>query len=208
MSDSPDRPARSSREQQRHRDRQLLAAAAVVVTVLLLAGTAALLWPTDDPASDSRAADAAPASSSAPTPTTPATEPTAAPPEPAPTDAVPGLTEVSGDAVWFRTPSDNIGCQMTVTSATCDLLERSWEPPPRPADCELDYGQGVFVDGDRSGMTCAGDTQFVPDAPVLQYGSGWVLGSVRCTSAQDGVTCVNMATRRGFTVSRDRYELL
>jgi hypothetical protein len=120
---------------------------------------------------------------------------------------VPGLVEVSGDAVWFRTPSDNIGCLMTPTSAVCDLRERNWEPPPRPADCELDFGQGVFVDGDRSGLTCAGDTQLVPDAPVLEYGTGWVLGAVRCTSAKDGVTCLNTATSRGFSVSRDRFEL-
>jgi hypothetical protein len=96
---------------------------------------------------------------------------------------------------------------MTPTSATCDLRERSWEPPPPPADCELDYGQGTYVDDTGAGLTCAGDTPFVPDSPVLAYGTGWVLGDVRCVSARDGVTCENTATGRGFAVSRDRYQL-
>jgi hypothetical protein len=187
-----------------------------VVAALLGGGLAALLTGPDartptaasSTATSSAPTPAAAAPSAVPSAASPATaEPSATAPSPSPTATEPELVDVEGDLAAFRTPSDNIGCSMTPTSATCDLRERSWEPPPRPADCELDYGQGTFVDDTGAGLTCAGDTPFVPDSPVLAYGTGWVLGDVRCVSARDGVTCENTATGRGFAVSRDRYRL-
>ena len=198
-------------EGRRRGKRRLLLAAAVVVSALLGGGLAALFTGPDartpTAASPGPTSPAATPSADPPAASPAPPDPSPAPPSPSPTAAVPELIDVAEDEASFRTPSDNIGCSMTATSATCDLRERSWEPPPRPADCELDYGQGTFVDDTGSGLTCAGDTPFVPDSSVLEYGTGWVLGDVRCVSARDGVTCENTATGHGFAVSRDRYRL-
>ena len=43
----------------------------------------------------------------------------------------------------FRSPSSNIGCYLKADYVRCDIDERNWKPPPRPADCEWDYGQGI-----------------------------------------------------------------
>jgi hypothetical protein len=195
LPDPADRPGRS------RRNRRLLLAAAVAVAALVGGGTAALL--TGDTGTPTAAAPPAITPSAAPSPAAPAasdspTEPPAAGPAPSPSEPEPLLTEMSGDAVFFRSPSDNIGCQMTATSAACDLRENEWEVPPRPDDCEFDYGQGVLLDGEGSGLTCASDTPFTPDAPVLEYGTGWVLGVIRCVSSQEGVTCEDTETGRGF----------
>ena len=52
----------------------------------------------------------------------------------------------------------------------CDIAERDWEPPPAPAYCELDYGQGIALSaGGDPEFVCAGDTALGADAP-LPYG--------------------------------------
>lgn len=35
----------------------------------------------------------------------------------------------------FTSPSGNIGCMIDPSSARCDITDRDWVPPPRPADC-------------------------------------------------------------------------
>ena len=42
--------------------------------------------------------------------------------------------------VGFTSPSGNIGCFIDVDYVRCDIAQRSWTPPARPADCEFDYG--------------------------------------------------------------------
>lgn len=46
--------------------------------------------------------------------------------------------EVIADLVSFTSPSGNVGCYLDQTTVRCDISERDWSPPPRPADCELD----------------------------------------------------------------------
>jgi hypothetical protein len=214
-----------AREAQRRRNRWLLLGAAVVLSALIGGGTTALLVRPTPPVLTAASPAPSPATAASPEAVPPApaepeaAEPEAAEPEaptepspaaspPPPTaEVVPGVVELSGDAASFRTPTGNIGCQLTAAAAACDVLERTWELPPRPADCDADFGQGAFVDGDRSGLTCASDTPFDPDAEVLDYGTGWALGQVRCLSARDGVTCEHTGTGHGFAVSRDAYRL-
>jgi hypothetical protein len=43
----------------------------------------------------------------------------------------------------FTSPSGNVGCYLDPSAARCDISERDWSPPPRPADCAFDYGQGI-----------------------------------------------------------------
>jgi hypothetical protein len=108
----------------------------------------------------------------------------------------------------FRSPSSNIGCGVDAAATRCDIRQRSWSPPPKPASCDLDWGNGVQVSGDGpGGFACAGDTVFDPAAPVLAYGQRTRQGSTVCESAEAGVTCTNEASGHGFFLSRERYRL-
>lgn len=64
-----------------------------------------------------------------------------------------------GDLVTFISPTGNVGCILDADYARCDIIDRDWNPPPRPVDCELDYGQGIGIaPGERPAFVCAGDT--------------------------------------------------
>ncbi|MGZ5312373.1 MAG: DUF6636 domain-containing protein [Solirubrobacterales bacterium] len=106
----------------------------------------------------------------------------------------------------FRSPSGNIGCYLDSTGARCDIAERSWEPPPPDQPCELDYGQGIGLDADGAAFVCAGDTTLGAGA-TLAYGSSARRGSFLCESAEAGITCTDTASGRGFTLSREAYEI-
>ena len=107
----------------------------------------------------------------------------------------------------FRAPSGNIGCELVTTQvARCDIHEHSWSPPPKPADCDLDWGFGLQVaTSGQAGFVCAGDTAVDPASPVLAYGQRARQGTFVCESAETGVTCTNEATGRGFFLSRESY---
>ena len=108
----------------------------------------------------------------------------------------------------FRSPTNNIGCGVDAATTRCDIREHSWTPPPKPASCDLDWGNGAEVSGNGAGtFACAGDTVFDPAAPVLAYGQRTRQGSTVCESAEAGVTCTNEASGHGFFLSRDRYRL-
>jgi hypothetical protein len=108
----------------------------------------------------------------------------------------------------FRTPTGNIGCQLGGSYARCDIRDHSWTAPPKPADCDLDWGGGLSVSrSSQGGVVCAGDTALDPSAPVLQYGDSSTIGSIQCVSRESGITCTKQATGHGFTLSRERYEL-
>jgi hypothetical protein len=51
------------------------------------------------------------------------------------------LPELTG----FVSPSGNVSCKIDPDWARCDIIDRDWTPPPRPADCEFDYGQGISL---------------------------------------------------------------
>lgn len=105
----------------------------------------------------------------------------------------------------FISPSGNIGCYVDVDYVRCDIAERSWAPPPRPADCEFDYGQGIaFGPGEPPAFVCAGDTALWA-GPALEFGQGVSAGPMWCESAPSGVTCGDNTTGSGFTISRENY---
>ncbi len=109
--------------------------------------------------------------------------------------------------VGFSSPSGNIGCYVAEDHVRCDIAERDWPTPPRPADCEFDYGQGIaFGDGDPPGFVCAGDTALHAGAP-LAFGQSVTAGPMQCISLESGVTCRDNRTGGGFTISRQAYEL-
>ena len=140
----------------------------------------------------------------APTTTAPSSvAPTSATPTPAPTTSF-------SEPRYFRTPTDNIGCGLDPTFAACDIREKTWTPPPKPSSCEFDWGFGVHLSlrpSPASEVTCASDSAYNAESPVLAYGATLTAGTITCESRTDGVRCTDSASGKGFLLSRDRYEL-
>jgi hypothetical protein len=111
------------------------------------------------------------------------------------------------DLVGFTSPSGNVGCFIDSAYVRCDISERDWTPPPRPADCEFDYGQGISLSrGEQAAFVCAGDTALGGGKP-LAYGQSVTAGLMQCDSAESGVTCRDTATGHGFTIAREAYRV-
>jgi Family of unknown function (DUF6636) len=144
---------------------------------------------------------ASPTSTAAPTA---ASEPAARPDKltgPASTDR--DVTELTG----FVSPTGNVACMLDADWARCDIIDRDWAAPARPADCEFDYGQGIALGpGEQAQFVCAGDTAFGPDE-VLPYGDSIKAGVLRCESAASGVACRDIHTGHGFSISVEAYRL-
>lgn len=105
----------------------------------------------------------------------------------------------------FVTPSRNIGCYVTDESARCDIAERDWSPPTKPQSCEFGWGQGLVVTGSGADFVCAGDTTLQGPA-TLDYGQAAQRGTFRCESSQQGVTCTNTVSGKGFKIARAAYD--
>src|SRR4051794_2484923 len=82
--------------------------------------------------------------------------------------------------VFFHLPSRNIGCVLDGASLRCDVNRTSTPAPPRPAGCDLDYGNafGLRRFG-RAHRLCVGDTVVDPRSPVLRYGRTFSRGGFR-----------------------------
>src|SRR4029077_334090 len=99
----------------------------------------------------------------------------------------------------FKSPSSNIGCEVDASNTRCDIREHTWASPPKPASCDLDWGNGIQISGGATPQfVCAGDTALDPAAGVLAYGQRTRQGSIVCQSDQAGVTCTNEANGHGF----------
>lgn len=113
----------------------------------------------------------------------------------------------------FYSPSGNVGCKISPTGVRCDIDQRNWSPPPRPADCTLDYGQGISMAiGEPAHFVCAGDTaRVLPPyggaGEPLAYGETITAGPIRCESAESGMTCRDAGSSHGFSISREVYQL-
>ncbi len=164
-------------------------------------------------------------------PTAPVT-PAAPPPAPpaGPVIEVPG----SGYTV-FSTPSGNIICGGGLGDAgwdlRCDVNQHSWRLPPKPADCEFDWGHGTYLAKGRAGLTCVSDTVAGSDlvgmegtwwngkpgsqvvstergkVVALAYGASMRFGPITCLSQSDGLHCTDTTTGAGFDISREAYRL-
>lgn len=103
----------------------------------------------------------------------------------------------------FRTPSGNIGCVYADTQLRCDIRSGIPHPPPRPKNCDLDWGGGYGLNATgRAYVMCAGDTAIDPHARPIPYGTSWHAGAFRCTSDVAGLRCTNRS-RHGFFLSKD-----
>jgi hypothetical protein len=122
------------------------------------------------------------------------------------TSAAPADREVY-ELSGFISPTGNVACMIDADWARCDIIDRDWSPPPRPADCEFDYGQGIsLAPGEPAQFVCAGDTAFGTDE-VLPCGDSITAGMLRCDSADAGITCRDTQTSHGFSISQQAYQL-
>jgi hypothetical protein len=117
-----------------------------------------------------------------------------------------GVREV--DELIFLTPSKNIGCDLQAATVRCDIDRRSWTAPPKPADCPLDWGNGVHLDKDKAAsFLCAGDSLLGATRVVLAYGAAVRAGDLLCDSEVAALRCENEKTGHGFTLSVQDYDL-
>ncbi len=120
---------------------------------------------------------------------------------------VPISTRELKELTSFSSPSGIIGCYIEPTNVRCDIAERNWRPPPKPASCPemTGWGQGLqLVAGKPAGVVCAGDTALTSGSP-LAYGDKIVSGPIECTSTLDGIECWDIVHGGSFTISRERY---
>jgi hypothetical protein len=113
---------------------------------------------------------------------------------------------------FFLSPTHNIGCQVASGpdggEARCDIRTHTYQPPDRPSDCDLDWGDSLVVSTTGAGgFSCHGDTAFDPGSAELGYGQQIVVGPFRCDSERTGVTCTNVDTGHGFSLRRGDYRL-
>jgi hypothetical protein len=122
------------------------------------------------------------------------------------TGPAPGDREVN-QLTGFVSPSGNVSCMIDADLARCDIIDRDWLPPARPADCEWDYGQGIsLAPGESAQLVCGGDTAFGADE-VLPYGESITAGLLRCENAESGITCRDVRTSHCFSISQEAYQL-
>lgn len=122
---------------------------------------------------------------------------------------VPASARAQGVLEGFVMPSRNVACLAGDTDGgwlRCDMAAMA-KVPPRPADCDLDYGHAFEVSGGdrRAGRICHGDT-VMGDYPMLAYGTRWQRFGFDCHSEQRGLTCRNRFGR-GFFLSRARQDV-
>jgi hypothetical protein len=119
----------------------------------------------------------------------------------------PAVSPTDVEQAEFRSPSGNIGCRLDKDGARCDIVKKSWTPPPKPTDCELDWGFGISVHrAEPARFTCAGDT-VLGAKKTLKYGEAVRAGDLTCSSDRSGMRCENTASGHGFTLSVKQYHI-
>ncbi|MUL80213.1 MULTISPECIES: hypothetical protein [unclassified Mycolicibacterium] len=133
--------------------------------------------------------------------------------DPAPA-VTPNILSVSGllnrqvnEPTGFTSPSGSVRCYLDSTTARCDIADRSWAPPLRPASCAFDYGHGITLSpGQPAAFVCAGGTTLDAGTQLADRDS-ITAGALRCESIATGITCRDTETRHGFVLSREAYHL-
>jgi hypothetical protein len=104
---------------------------------------------------------------------------------------------------FFSSPSRNIGCYVTAQVARCDIAEHTWHAPRRPASCQADWGNGMYLRA-KSHWVCASDT-VLGARRILHYGHFQRFGAMKCISRRSGMICRNLSTGHGFRLARQSY---
>lgn len=183
----------------------VLAAAAL----LLLAGCSSSSQKSAEPS-------ATPSPAASPTTTSPTAAPTGpSTPSPTPTFVVsvvspsPGAFTLSN----FQTPSHNVKCSLAREEdgrawVRCDVYQHTWGIPPKPADCDLDWGSVATLANDgKPGKMGACVSDAAGGDTVLAYGHALRLADLECRSSTAGLECLALARNHGFFVSRASYRV-
>jgi uncharacterized protein DUF6636 len=111
--------------------------------------------------------------------------------------------------VFFRTPSDLIGCMYSTRPAElrCDTRYATRFSRGRHHCGQGDVGQSFrMTRTGRVRVPCTSDAAFDPGARVLRYGAVRAFGPFECTSRRTGLDCTN-AGHHGWRLSRERQKL-
>ena len=107
----------------------------------------------------------------------------------------------------FHVPSWGIACALDDAHVECIVLEpTAWKAPPYRKHCDFDHAPEVGLEAGhvgRSFTACRSDS--VGGGRTLAYGHRLQVGNIRCTSERTGLTCVDLASGHGFTVSRESF---
>jgi hypothetical protein len=132
-------------------------------------------------------------------------------PSPGPRLPKPAPVDLSGyDMPGFTTPSGNIGClfeDLQGAHVRCDRLEHTGELPPKPADCDFDWGHSVELSvGRRAELACTSDSVMglqgeTDGARELPYGDSVRYRGITCTSTETGLRC-RTSGGHGFVLAR------
>lgn len=91
--------------------------------------------------------------------------------------------------------------------ARCDIIDFHY-PPPDAGGCEGAWGDSLSVGPNAvADFVCHGDTAIDPAAMVLDYSHSLMAGSLLCMSERRGITCEDVVSGSGFTLSRERVDL-
>ncbi len=156
---------------------------------------------------------AAPTTTVAPAPITTTEVPPAPTTEPAPIPTPQTTYAAIGGAYYFSSPDGQFQCGIVpLASRTEAGCQGTTDPvPPRPEDCMISWGNGIRVtnEGEASFM-CAGGAVYTSGGetidPPLEIGRSIAADGYTCTSAADGISCVNDATGHGFRIAPDSNE--
>lgn len=106
----------------------------------------------------------------------------------------------------FATPSGNIMCEITVEGARCGIASLATKPAPVEG-CAGSVGYVYVVDGSGAvDVPCTAKSDLPKKAgdgtDVLGYGSTARAYGFTCSSEETGMTCVDDASGRGFSLAR------
>jgi hypothetical protein len=87
------------------------------------------------------------------------------------------------------------------------VLHQDYEPPPRPADSDLDWAPWFHLGDTAVFGECRSDTFDFSLAQRLHYGSTRTVGELACQSRRDGMVCWNTATGHGFRAAKHDYTI-
>ncbi|MEK8069949.1 DUF6636 domain-containing protein [Rhodococcoides navarretei] len=193
--------------------------------VVIGAGTALVLTGCSSesaaqPPSPASATTLAPTTTTATTTPAPVTTTEALPPPPPPVEPPPPTAEPQttyapiGGAYYFSSPDGLFQCGIvplsTRTEAGCQGT--TTPVPPKPEDCMINWGNGIRVTNDGpAAFMCSGGVVYTSGGdtidPPLAVGATIAGNGFTCTSAENGISCVDDATGHGFRIAPDSNEV-
>lgn len=157
----------------------------------------------------------APTTTVAPVTTTEVPLPPPPPPVEPPPTAEPQTTYAAiGGAYYFSSPDGLFQCGIVPLSSRTEAgCQGTTNPvPPRPDDCMINWGNGIRVTNEGpAAFMCSGGVVYTSGGetidPPLAVGATIAEAGFTCTSAENGISCVDDATGHGFRIAPDSNEV-